>query len=95
MVRIQFFFSSSSRLKLSTKLLAILLGLLALAAMLFIALGMWLVLSAVAVLMTGGILVRALLNRHRDVAGHLSSAGADRTHRIAGQTPLAKRVRRG
>jgi uncharacterized membrane protein len=93
MVRIQVFFRSASGSKWSTKLLAILLALVALAAMLFIALGVWLVVSAVVVLITAGIAVRALLNRHRDVA-NLPSTGKDQRDRIAGRISLPKRTRR-
>jgi hypothetical protein len=94
MVRIQVSFSSTSGSKWSTKLLAILLGLLALAAMLFIALGLWLVASAVVVLITAGIVLRPLLNRHGDVARNLPSTGKDQRDRIAGPMPVAKRMRR-
>jgi uncharacterized membrane protein len=90
-VRICIYFRAASGSKWPTKLIAILLSLLALAAMFFIVLGVWLVLSVIVVLIAVTIIGGVLLNRNGEIIRILPSARKDVTVQAAGRT-LATRA---
>jgi hypothetical protein len=90
MMRIHVSFRTPTGSKVS-KVSAILLGLLALAAMLFFLLGAWLVLSATVVLITSYTFVRTLYRR-RDISKRLPNANGYLRNLSPGRTKAVRPI---